>query len=417
MVLTLTFIGALTPLLILFLVVVSSKRSNASSVISLGKFILAGGALSVISLLVLSYFNQYETSFTLIGLLRFDALSIVMFLMVSVIGFIVLQFSKSYLHGDINHLKFIRRLLLTIACVQVLVLSGNLFILFISWVSTSFSLQRLILFYKDRKTAQIAVRKKFIVARMSDLSLLIAVILLYFEYGTSNLEVIFQELKNVNSVRTSWITELSGFFIVLSAIIKSVQIPFHGWILDVMEAPTPVSGLLHAGLLNAGPFLIIRFSYLIELTFIAPIILLVIGGISALYGTIVFPKQPAIKTSLAYSSIGHMGFSLMICGMGLYSASLLHLIAHSFYKAHSFLSSGSVIDKYRLKQLKGTQQSKISIWAVYPWCCRYSSRILHCHFIIWKSAFRELPNVDFECHNRRRSFIFYGEGINRQEWL
>ncbi|MGB0524260.1 MAG: proton-conducting transporter membrane subunit, partial [Flammeovirgaceae bacterium] len=101
---------------------------------------------------------------------------------------------------------------------------------------------------------------------------------------------------------------------------------------------------------------------LIDLTTFAPLLLLLLGGISALYGTIVFPSQPSIKTSLAYSSIGHMGFSLMVCGMGLYSASLLHLVAHSFYKAHSFLSSGSAIDKHRLNQLKGNIEFKATIW-------------------------------------------------------
>jgi NAD(P)H-quinone oxidoreductase subunit 5 len=117
-----------------------------------------------------------------------------------------------------------------------------------------------------------------------------------------------------------------------------------------MEAPTPVSALLHAGLLNAGPFLMIRFSYVLDAVQIAPVALFSIGFISALFGALVFITQPLVKTSLAYSSIAHMGFTLMVSGLGIYSASLLHLVGHSFYKAHAFLSSGSVIDKVRTKK-------------------------------------------------------------------
>jgi len=357
----LTSFGSLVPVLVLVLVTIIQKLNRVKLSISAGKFLLSGSILIGVPLLTLFYLNNLDPSTTALGLLRFDALSITMFLMVSIIGLIVLRFSESYLQGDPNHQNFIHKLLITTAFVQLLVLSGSIFTLFFSWVATSLSLQRLILFYRERKEAQQAVKKKFLIARMSDLSLFIAMLLLYFEFGSSDLETIFQGLQSISSKQLPLTLELSGLFLALAAIFKSVQIPFHGWVLDVMEAPTPVSGLLHAGLLNAGPFLIIRFSYLLDLTSAAPILLLVVGGISALYGTIVFPTQPAIKTGLAYSSIGHMGFSLMICGMGLYAASLLHLIAHSFYKAHSFLSSGSAIDQYRLQQLEKTEPTKPTI--------------------------------------------------------
>lgn len=354
-------VSSILPLLIFFLIFLDWKFEINQLTLRLGKIFLVGILLLTISNMILFYTNPLYPLSTLGGLLRFDPLSVIMFFMVSIIGLIILRFSESYLQGDPNHQGFIRKLLLTIAFVQLLVLSGNLFFLWFSWAATSFSLQRLIYFYKDRREAQQAVKKKFLIARMSDFTLLVAVILLYLEFGSSNLEVIFTELKGMTSIDSSWRLEIAAIFLVLAAMIKSVQIPFHGWILDVMEAPTPVSGLLHAGLLNAGPFLIIRFAFLMEISTIAPVVLLIIAGASALYGTLVFPTQPAIKTSLAYSSIGHMGFSLMICGLGLYSASLLHLVAHSFYKAHSFLSSGSVIDKYRLKQLNGHQTFNVNV--------------------------------------------------------
>lgn len=357
-------ITALMP--VLLVMAVAANASNIKKAIYTGKAILSAGILCAISALIFllsdSQFQTPTLGFENVGIsLRIDSLSTAMFLMVSIIGFIVLRFSQNYLDGDSKQLIFIRRLLSTIALVQLLVISGSLLVLFITWVATSISLQYLINYYKERKETQQAVKKKFVIARMSDLALFTGLLFLYFEFGSIDLSVIFQGLKNIQTDHVSLNLELSGLFLALAAIIKSVQVPFHGWVLDVMEAPTPVSALLHAGLLNAGPFLIIRFAFLMDLTTIGPLILLVAGGISALYGAIVFPSQPAVKTSLAYSSIGHMGFSLMICGMGLYSAALLHLIAHSFYKAHSFLSSGSSVDKYRLNQLKGDVRFNITI--------------------------------------------------------
>lgn len=276
--------------------------------------------------------------------LRIDALSLIMYAMVSIIALVVVRFSINYLNGDPNQHKFMAKLAITIAFVQLLVLSGNLFMLFVIWVATSISLHQLLIFYPNRFKARIAARKKFILARLGDVTLLSALILLYSAFSTGNLQLIFNQIQNVQAAEFSTRLEIATLLLVLTAGLKSVQLPFHGWILEVMETPTPVSALLHAGLLNAGPFLMIRFAYLFDVVSFAPIALFVMGACTALYGALVFTTQPTIKTGLAYSSIGHMGFTLMLSGMGLYAASLLHLVAHSFYKAHAFLSSGSVVD-------------------------------------------------------------------------
>ncbi|MFE3868748.1 proton-conducting transporter membrane subunit [Flavobacterium sp. LS2P90] len=291
-------------------------------------------------------FGIYDLGF----LIRIDPLSLIMFSMISIIAIVVLRFSYNYLDGDSNQAKFISELALTIGLVQLLVLSGNIFGLFIAWVFTSLALNKLIVFYPNRKKARIAARKKFIVARLGDIFLLIALSLIYIEFGSGNLSVIFEELKQTQLHAVSLSLEVAAVLLVLTAALKSAQIPFHGWLIEVMEAPTPVSALLHAGLLNAGPFLMIRFAYLLDVVSIAPVFLFVLGAITALYGALVFTTQPNIKTSLAYSSVAHMGFSMMTCGLGLYAASLLHLVAHSFFKAHSFLSSGSMVEKVITKE-------------------------------------------------------------------
>jgi NAD(P)H-quinone oxidoreductase subunit 5 len=281
--------------------------------------------------------------------IRLDALSLTMFAMVSIIAIVVLRFSYNYLDGDANQGKFISGLAITIAFVQLLVLSGNIFGLFVTWVATSLALKNMIVFYPERKKARVAARKKFIVARLGDLSLLIALTLIFIHFGSGNLSSIFESLQSSTDGSISFSLEIVTMLLVLTAGLKSSQIPFHSWLIEVMEAPTPVSALLHAGLLNAGPFLMIRFAYLLDAVTIAPILLFLMGAVTAIYGAVVFTTQPNIKTALAYSSVGHMGFTLMVCGLGVYSASLLHLVAHSFYKAHSFLSSGSMIDKVQTK--------------------------------------------------------------------
>jgi len=289
--------------------------------------------------------------------LRFDSVSILMFAMIALIGFVVVRYSLNYLDGDDRQGAFMGRLAATIASVQLLVLSGNLGILFLSWVLTSVSLHRLLLFYKERPGAIVSARKKFILARLGDACLMAAVVLLYFKFGTGNLEVIFDALKTaLASGQTPDGIEAIAGLLAAAALLKSAQFPTHGWLIEVMETPTPVSALLHAGLLNAGPFLIIRMAYVMDSSTYAPMVLIVLGGFTALFASVVFLTQTSVKTALAYSSIAHMGFSLMTCGMGAYAASMLHLVAHSFYKAHSFLSSGSIIDTIRSSKVKAAKR-------------------------------------------------------------
>ncbi|HET8861421.1 proton-conducting transporter membrane subunit [Marivirga sp.] len=282
--------------------------------------------------------------------LRLDALSVLIFSMINLISFIVMRFSFNYMDGDKRQGIFLGQLAATIASVQLLVLAGNLGILWIAWVLTSIALHRLLVFYSERRRSKLAARKKFIAARLSDLFLLGAVMLIYNYFGTGNLEEIVIGAKNM-VITLPFAIELAAIFIVLAAILKSALFPTQGWLVEVMETPTPVSALLHAGLLNAGPFLVARMSFIMMDTTYAPIILILFGGFTALFGSVAYLTQPSVKTALGYSSISHMGFSLLLCGFGVYAAAMLHLVAHSFYKAHAFLSSGSVIDVKRASKV------------------------------------------------------------------
>jgi NAD(P)H-quinone oxidoreductase subunit 5 len=136
---------------------------------------------------------------------------------------------------------------------------------------------------------------------------------------------------------------LAVALLVLAAALKTAAFPLHGWLTEVMEAPTPVSALLHAGIINAGGFLLIRTADLVQASPGAMAALVMIGGLTALFGAVVMLTQSAVKTALAWSTISQMGFMLLQCGLGLWALALLHIVAHSMYKAHAFLSSGGAV--------------------------------------------------------------------------
>lgn len=355
-----TLIGFIAPILFTITAIYSWFQPGIRP-IAVKKFSIVSALTSIVLSIFLGFlvFQNGLVETPLVGIknigisLRYDALSVLMFGMIALLSFIIIRFSFNYLDGDNRQGVFLGRLSATIASVQLLVLSGNLGILFTAWVLTSVFLHRLLVFYKERPGAQLAARKKFIIARLGDLSLLSAFVLLYNQFNTGNLEVIFTSIKT-GTIAFNHIG-LIGFLLITAALLKSAQFPFHGWLLEVMETPTPVSALLHAGLLNAGPFLIVRMAFVMEANN-ASLILVIVGGLTALFGSIVYLTQTSVKTALGFSSIAHMGFSLMVCGLGLYPAAMLHLVAHSFYKAHAFLSTGSAIDIIRNSRFLGAQR-------------------------------------------------------------
>jgi NAD(P)H-quinone oxidoreductase subunit 5 len=143
-------------------------------------------------------------------------------------------------------------------------------------------------------------------------------------------------------------------------LLKSAQLPFHGWMLQVMEAPTPVSALLHAGVVNIGGFVMIRLAPLMVHAAIAQGILIGVGLFTTIVASLVMTTRPAIKGVLAWSTIGQMGFMLVQCGLGAWHLALMHLLAHSLYKAHTFLSSGSVVQQWRASHL--IHNPRMRIW-------------------------------------------------------
>jgi NAD(P)H-quinone oxidoreductase subunit 5 len=273
-----------------------------------------------------------------------DALSATMFALVSFIGVIVVIYSRRYMDGDPGQGRFMSRLCLTLGAVLLVITAGNLFQFALAWVATSLCLNRLLLFYRDRPAAVLAARKKFLASRLGDVCLLVALILAERLFHTLDYAAIFSRAPAMRGGESAGVIDVIALMLAFTAMLKSAQFPLHGWLIEVMETPTPVSALLHAGIINAGGFLVLRMAGLFDLSTPALDTLATIGGFTALFGSVVMLSQTSIKVSLAYSTVAQMGFMMLECGLGAFSAALLHIFAHSLYKAHAFLSSGSVID-------------------------------------------------------------------------
>ncbi|MEO7050113.1 MAG: NADH-quinone oxidoreductase subunit L [Rhodanobacter sp.] len=275
---------------------------------------------------------------------RLDAVSCSMFLLVAFVGVIVVQYSRNYMDGDARQGAFMAGLCLTLAAVMLVVLAGNLPQLVVAWTATSLSLHRMLVFYRERRLARIAAHKKFIVARIGDVCLISAATILVLTFGSADIATILADAHRVAPGAAPAALQVAALLIGIAALLKSAQFPSHGWLPEVMETPTPVSALLHAGIINAGGFLMIRFADVMLLSAPSLHFIALVGGFTALFGGVVMLTQTSVKGSLAWSTVAQMGFMTLQCGLGAFAIALLHLIAHSLYKAHAFLASGSVVE-------------------------------------------------------------------------
>ena len=275
---------------------------------------------------------------------HYDAVACLMFTLVSFIGWVICQYSMRYLDGEKTQGRYFRWTSFAIGSVCLMVISGNLMMFMVAWVMTSTALHKLLLHYAHRPAAQRAAWTKFTISRLGDVALIGAIVIVYAHFKTLDLVQIFAAIESqVDSVTPAM--NVAAFLLVAGAVTKSAQFPFHTWLPLTMETPTPVSALMHAGIVNAGGYLIIRTSPLVAMTPWALTLLAVIGGFTACFAAVVMTTQTSVKKKLAYSTVAQMGFMLLQCGLGAFSAAMLHIIAHSLYKAYSFLTSGSVMQQ------------------------------------------------------------------------
>lgn len=291
----------------------------------------------------LAQFGAWHVSF------RFDLVDSLMLLLVSFLSWVIVSYSRTYMAGDPREPSYVAYLMLTLASVSLLIVTNNLILFLAAWVLTEFSLHGLLTLYPHRQAAVITAHKKFLASRLGDLTLLCAVILLGVRTGSVEIDEIARQLSSTHTSSAS--IHVAAILLAISAIIKCAQLPLHGWLIQVMEAPTPVSALLHAGVVNLGGFMLIRLAPVINTTLEAEWLLVVVGCLTATIASLVMTTRISIKVNLAWSTCAQMGFMLVECGLGLYSLALLHLLAHSLYKAHAFLGSGETVNRAKLKRM------------------------------------------------------------------
>lgn len=283
-----------------------------------------------------------QTAVLLPGLsVRLDAISMIMLCLVSFIGWVVLRYASTYVDGEARQGAFMGWLCATLAAVLLLVTAGHLVQLVLAWIATSLCLHQLLLFYRDRTRARRAAHKKLVTSGLSNLVLIAAALVLWRGFGSGDIATI---LAGAQAGAASTAAVWAAALIALAAVLKSAQFPTHGWLTEVMETPTPVSALLHAGVINAGGFLMIRFADVMLASPGVLAVLVMLGGFTAIFGGMVMLTQSAVKTSLAWSTVAQMGFMVLQCGLALFPLALLHIVAHSLYKAHAFLGSGGAVD-------------------------------------------------------------------------
>lgn len=340
-------LAAVAPLVyaLFALVPLRDARMTADRAVQAATFALGAAVAAAIGLLLAGPASSATLGTHGFGLsLRLDALSATMLLLVAFVGWAVVRYARPYLDGDPDHARFMRALAATLAAVLTMTVAGNLVLLTLAWIATSVALHKLLLFYPERPNAILAARKKFVAARIGDAALIGACVLLWMQFGTLDIAQLAVDAKLASA---TGLTTGAAVLIAIAALLKSAQLPFHGWLTEVMETPTPVSALLHAGVVNAGGFLVLRMADVMLIGGPALHVLAIVGAVSAVIASLVMLTQTSIKLALAWSTIAQMGFMLLQCGLGAFPAALLHIVAHSLYKAHAFLSSGSVVDILR----------------------------------------------------------------------
>ncbi|WP_221567274.1 NADH-quinone oxidoreductase subunit L [Alkalihalobacillus sp. TS-13] len=271
-----------------------------------------------------------------------NPLNALMLVIVSLVSFLIQVYSKGYMHDDNRFPVFFAYLGLFTFAMLGLVVSPNLLQLYIFWELVGVGSFLLIGYYFYKNEAREAAKKAFIMTRIGDVGLFIGMILLFWQVGSFELDVIFDAVA-AGDISQGWIT-LTAILIFIGAIGKSGQFPLHTWLPDAMEGPTPVSALIHAAtMVAAGVYLVAATFPLFEASETAMTTVAVVGGFTAIFAATIGLAQADIKRVLAYSTVSQLGYMMLALGSSGYVAGIFHLTTHAFFKALLFLAAGSVI--------------------------------------------------------------------------
>ena len=301
------------------------------------------------------YVQHLWTWFNVAGLapgisLHLDGLSLLMMGMVTGVGFLIHIFASWYMRGEEDFARFFSYFNLFVASMLLLVLGDNLALLFLGWEGVGLCSYLLIGYYYQNPANGFAAIKAFTVTRVGDVFLLIALFLLYQQFGTLNTQFIVENASKVMT-QSSSVTIWTALMLFLGAAGKSAQIPLQTWLADAMAGPTPVSALIHAAtMVTAGVYLCCRMFTVFELAPEVMMFISITGAVTLLVAGFAALVQTDIKRILAYSTMSQLGYMFMAVGAEAYQAGLFHMLTHAFFKALLFLSSGAVILAFHHEQ-------------------------------------------------------------------
>ena len=271
-----------------------------------------------------------------------DPLSAVMILLVTGVGFLIHVYATGYMHGDDGYYRFFTYLNLFVFFMLILVLGNSYGLMFIGWEGVGLCSYLLIGYYIGKRSAGDAGKKAFIVNRVGDLGFILGILTIFFTFGSLDYLQVFEGAHEFE-MGAGVITTIC-LFLLIGAAGKSAQIPLYVWLPDAMEGPTPVSALIHAAtMVTAGVYMIARSSVLFALSPFAMTTVAIVGAATALLAASIALVQNDIKRVLAYSTVSQLGYMVMACGVGAFSAGIFHLLTHGFFKALLFLGAGSVM--------------------------------------------------------------------------
>jgi NADH-quinone oxidoreductase subunit L len=324
-------LGALLDLL-------SLPAAERTQVVTVGEWIRAGAA---------------AVSFDL----RVDPLSITMAMVVTGVGSLIHLYAIGYMEHDPRPGRFFGYMNLFCAFMLALVLANDFLLLYLGWEGVGLCSYLLIGFWSDRPEAARAAKKAFITTRVGDVMLLLGLFVVWTHFGSFDFDTVLGGEGSLPEIATGTATAIS-LLMLGGAVGKSAQLPLHVWLPDAMAGPTPVSALIHAAtMVTAGVYLVVRTHVLFEISDVALTVVAVVGLAGALYAGFASLGQYDLKRALAYSTMSQLGFMFLAAGLGFYAVAISLLVAHAFYKALLFLTSGNVMhglhDEIDVRRLGG----------------------------------------------------------------
>ncbi|WP_243837547.1 NADH-quinone oxidoreductase subunit L [Cumulibacter soli] len=292
--------------------------------------------------------NLHMFTWTASGDLKIDAgllldpLSITFVLLITGVGSLIHIYSIGYMSHDPERRKFFAYLNLFVAAMLLLVLGNSYVALYFGWEGVGVASYLLISFWNKRPAAATAAKKAFIMNRVGDVGLAIAIFIMFTKVGSTQYADVFNSVGTL----TGGLVTAIGLLLLLGACGKSGQVPLQAWLPDAMEGPTPVSALIHAAtMVTAGVYLIARSNPIFDATDTARLVVTIVGAITLLYGCVAGCAYDDIKKVLAYSTVSQIGYMFLAVGLGpgVYALAIVHLVAHGFFKAGLFLGAGSVM--------------------------------------------------------------------------